>query len=101
MESTRDMDKTCFGQICRLFKCNVYALRGNLKVTKELALARMYQEIRFHQLLERPKLRWSQNGQVSMLIKTIDVLRVVQVTPHFEKEGSLGGGGQEPLGRGV
>lgn len=79
----------------------MYALVGNLKVTKELALARMYQEIRFHQLLERPKLRWSQNGQASMLIKTIDMLRVVQVTPHFEKEGSpvRGGRGARVVGK--
>ena len=67
----------------------MYELKENLKVTKELALVKMCQEIKLNQLLECPELRWSQTGQAYVVIETEDVLRAVQVIPHFKKEGNF------------
>ena len=41
--------------------------------------------IDFHQMIECPKLRWSQIGHVYKNIETKDVFRVVQVIPHFKE----------------
>ena len=57
-------------------------------MTKDLALVRMYQYMRFNTIVECVELKWCQTQtEAYVVIETASILKAVQVVPHFAKVG--------------
>ena len=86
MEFDNELKKTSYGQLCLLFKCNLND--GNSNISKELCLVRMYEEIKVHDRIRCPVLKWCEGNHESYVVIEIDgILKAVHVVPYFQNEG--------------
>ena len=89
MEREGETECTSYGQLRLLFRCYMMQEQGEV-MKKELCLLRMYEEVEFDALLKCPILRFHQNGDGSYkVVEIASILKVVQVIPHFVREGNF------------
>jgi hypothetical protein len=89
MESDNELERTSYGQLRLLFKCNLND--GNSNISKELCdlcLVRMYEEIEIHERIRCQVLKWGEGNHESYAVIEIDrILKAVHVVPYFQNEG--------------
>lgn len=76
-----------YGQLRLMFKCDVITREG-VKITKELALLRMYQYVNSDEICLCPVIKFEEGQQASyMVVETSSIIRAVQIIPHFGNMG--------------
>jgi hypothetical protein len=87
MEDVGEEERTSYGQLRLLFRCSLLDVERN-KVTKDLALVRMYHYVKFNTTVECAELKWLETQtKAYVVIETTSILKAVQVVPHFVKVG--------------
>jgi len=83
MEGDNELDRTSYGQLRLLFKCNMQE-DGDRNVSKELCLVRMYEEVEIDRRVQCPVLKCCGQNQAYAVIDISRILKAIHVVPDFE-----------------